>query len=82
MNNQVRELAEQAGIWRQHYDVGLESPQGLEKFAELLIQECVKILINGEGNENTTDAIWDLEKLGVDVGQILDRIVGDNDDSL
>ncbi len=45
-----------------------------EKFSELLIAKCVEILISGEGNEKTVDAIWDLEVLGVDVSTILNSI--------
>lgn len=41
MNERIRELAKKAGMWRQHYDIGEESPVKLEKFAELLVQECL-----------------------------------------
>lgn len=44
MNERIKELAEQAGIWRQHYDIGEESPVGLEKFAELIVAECATYL--------------------------------------
>ena len=43
MNEQIRELAKEAGLWRQHYDIGEESPERLEKFAELIIGECARI---------------------------------------
>ena len=39
MNEQIRELAKEAGLWRQHYDIGEESPERLEKFAELIAAE-------------------------------------------
>jgi hypothetical protein len=42
MNERIKELAKQAGMWRQHYDIGEESPSNLEEFAELLIKECAK----------------------------------------
>ena len=43
MNEQIRELAKEAGLWRQHYDIGEESPERLEKFAELIVRECISI---------------------------------------
>ncbi len=46
MNERIRELAKQAGMWRQHYDLGEESPSNLEEFAELLIEECADIATN------------------------------------
>ena len=49
MNQRIRELAEQAGMWRQAYDIGEESPAGLEKFAELIVGECISAV------ENTND---------------------------
>jgi hypothetical protein len=43
MNERIRELAEQAGLWRQHYDIGEESPSNLEEFAELIVRECIMV---------------------------------------
>ena len=43
----IRELAKEAGLWRQHYDIGEESPERLEKFAELIVRECIE-QIRGE----------------------------------
>ena len=68
MNERIRELAEQC------YHRYSEHHIDLEKFAELIVQECVKILVTSEGNENTSDAVWDLEELGVDVSKILSTI--------
>lgn len=70
MNERIRELIEQATT---------EEHDGFRyfdkaKFAELIVQECVKILVTSEGNENTSDAVWDLEELGVDVSKILNTI--------
>lgn len=42
MNERIRALAKEAGIWRQHYDLNEESTDGLEKFAELIVQECCR----------------------------------------
>ena len=43
MNERIRALAKEAGLWRQHYDIGEESPERLEKFAELIVRECISI---------------------------------------
>lgn len=43
MNERIKQLAKEAGMWRQHYDIGEESPAGLEKFAELIVRECACI---------------------------------------
>ncbi len=48
MNERIKELAKQAGMWRQHYDIGEESPAGLEKFAELIVKECGNYLNSPE----------------------------------
>ena len=45
MNARIRLLAKEAGLWRQHYDIGEESPERLEKFAELIVQECAEIAV-------------------------------------
>ena len=44
MNERIRALAKEAGLWRQHYDIGEESPERLEKFAELIVEKCVSTL--------------------------------------
>jgi hypothetical protein len=74
MNERIRELKEQAtrtAMWIGDPDAG---ELDAEKFAELIVRECLKLLVTGEGNENTSDAIWDLEELGVDVSKLLDDI--------
>ena len=40
MNERIQKLAKEAGLWRQHYDIGEESPERLEKFAELIVREA------------------------------------------
>ena len=45
MNERIRLLAKEAGLWRQHYDIGEESPERLEKFAELIVKECAEIAV-------------------------------------
>ena len=44
MNEKIRQLAKEAGLWRQHYDIGEESPERLEKFAELIVEQCAGII--------------------------------------
>lgn len=81
MNNRISELAEQAsrpknispGSMWPSYD-----KKFAEKFAKLIVQECIKILVTGAGNEKTVDAIWDLEELGIDVSNVLDTIKDDD----
>jgi len=42
MNKRIRELAEQAGISvRGHYDETGSTPMELQKFAELIVRECI-----------------------------------------
>ena len=55
MNERIRLLAKEAGLWRQHYDIGEESPERLEKFGELIVRECVDIC-NRVYFENYPDA--------------------------
>lgn len=62
MNEKIKALAEQAGIWRQHYDIGEESPVGLEKFAELIIEECIDVIRADYVGRGTTAAVNNIEK--------------------
>jgi hypothetical protein len=74
MNQRIQKLIDQAtrtAMWIGDPDAG---ELDAEKFAELIVRECLKLLVTGEGNENTSDAIWDLEELGVDVSKLLDDI--------
>ena len=54
MNERIRELAKEAGLWRQHYDIGEESPERLEKFAELIVRECIQVV----GLEDSDTEEW------------------------
>ena len=49
MNKRIRELAEQAGYVEFEYN-----PHDLDKFAELLIKECLKVINqpNGVGDDD------------------------------
>ena len=56
MNARIRALAKEAGLWRQHYDIGEESPERLEKFAELIVKECAEIaMFKDSGTIATAD---------------------------
>jgi hypothetical protein len=66
MNERIKELAEQAGAsYYNTYTGPLLSPKDIEKFAELIVQECILVIeeeaehIHAEG---TIEAIVNLEK--------------------
>ena len=66
MNARIRLLAKEAGLWRQHYDIGEESPERLEKFAELIIQDCMESVDGftmGRTFETHYDAVQQIEAL-------------------
>ena len=66
MNERIRALAKEAGLWRQHYDIGEESPVRLEKFAELIIQDCMESVDGftmGRTFETHYDAVQQIEAL-------------------
>ena len=45
MNERIKELAEQAGARYYNTNTGpLLSPKDIEKFAELIVQECIDII--------------------------------------
>ena len=48
MNEQIRELAEQAGFYVAMFDPGNKDNAMIEKFAELLVRECADIADNQE----------------------------------
>jgi hypothetical protein len=41
MNERIKLLAEQAGYSKDYLEIGL--PSNMEKFAELIVQECAKV---------------------------------------
>jgi len=45
MNEKIRELAEQAGYSKDFLAIGL--PNNMEKFAELIVKECVGVVEGG-----------------------------------
>ena len=49
MNERIRELANKAGYSKDYLEIGL--PSNMEKFAELIVQECVtNLYLNGYDN--------------------------------
>ena len=44
MNERIRQLAEQAGYSKDFLAIGL--PNNMEKFAELIVKECLMLAIN------------------------------------
>ena len=49
MNERISELAKQSGVW-EYYEINEgvgEDEKHLEKFAELLIQECAEVVQEG-----------------------------------
>jgi len=49
MNERIRELAEQAGYTTDMFGIGHWDMPECQKFAELIVMECIKILAdNGE----------------------------------
>jgi hypothetical protein len=47
MNKRILELAEQAGYSKDYLEIGL--PSNMEKFAELIVRECIKATGNCAG---------------------------------
>lgn len=58
MNEKIKELAKEAGMWRQHYDVGLESPDRLEKFTELIVKESLAVIQNQLQGDDDVSSVW------------------------
>ena len=63
MNEQIRELAEQANITiRSYYDESGSTLLELEKFAALIVRECVQTLIDNTPERYTNESSeedWD-----------------------
>ena len=57
MNERIKELTEQAGYSKEFLAIGL--PNNMEKFAELIVKECVTIMTDASGSKlRLSDAIW------------------------
>lgn len=68
MNQRIQELADQAGIKsaqdRAGYDLYRAWPEELEKFAELIVQECAKEVVASHkfGNDMAKKVVKDAAK--------------------
>ena len=67
MNERIKELAEHCDFYigNEHYDKSREDQQSLfiEKFAELLVKECVQLFANNGYDESVDMLIehWDID---------------------
>ena len=59
MNTQIQKLAKQAGIWQPTFDHKtwvrgeyVASPGELEKFAKLIVRECIEVCNSRVGNSD------------------------------
>ena len=72
MNKRIRELSEQANAWRPGgYPSGeggdkawkdvviFEKDEDVQKFAELIVRECAKVIIDNEIDHPITGALYD-----------------------
>ena len=59
MNERIKEFAEQAGFYVAMFDPRNKDNEAIEKFAELLIQECIEIvnLSNTQSNSQWDKAL-------------------------
>ena len=68
MNEKIKQLAEQAGITTNNLSDGDMSQADLEKFAELLVQECITAIKNDDGYHLSVRTIDDRYNQGVQMG--------------
>ena len=73
MNERIEKLVEQAGIWKPTHDHKtwvrgeyVASPGELEKFAELIVRECVHTVENRGGMCGALSSNWIKEHFGVE----------------
>ena len=62
MNERIKQLAEQAGITSNNLSDGNMSHNDLEKFAELIVAECMQI-IKVDMYEDAISNMWSKNKL-------------------
>jgi hypothetical protein len=62
MNERIRELAEQAQIWIADYN-GQRWEIDPEKFAELIVRECLEIVNRKEYSYHEADPLWETAQL-------------------
>jgi hypothetical protein len=54
MNERIKQLAKQAGYSKDYLEIGL--PSNMEKFAELIVRECLSIVDNAD--RGGSNEIW------------------------
>jgi hypothetical protein len=59
MNERIKLLAEQAGYSKDYLEIGL--PSNMEKFAELIVRECIKELETSRKCDPYTGNLFDCE---------------------
>ena len=69
MNERIRLLAEQAGLLHKQIGPTLETrhmkkkEQDLEKFAELIVRDCLDIVNRHEYSYHEADPLWETDQL-------------------
>ena len=59
MNERIQKLAEQAGLGHERWNTTVQFEQFMQKFAELIVRECVEqaSISNGHGNNQWDKAL-------------------------
>jgi hypothetical protein len=65
MNERIKTLSKQAGFFEDYGFFADQNNDKIEKFAELIIQECAQIAEETDGNYNAKRCV--LEHFGVDM---------------
>ena len=56
MNERIKQLAEQAGYSKDFLEIGL--PNNMEKFAELIVRECVQVCADRGKHHDGLYSAW------------------------
>jgi hypothetical protein len=72
MNERIREIADEAKMSTYLLAYGLEFNISIEKFAELIVKECLDIVNRHEYSYHEADPLWETaqlikERFGVDL---------------
>ena len=59
MNEQIRELAEQAGYEKDMFGIGHWDMPECQKFAELIVRECINIVERDDGATELGELLLD-----------------------
>jgi hypothetical protein len=74
MNERIRELAEQAGYTKDMFGIGHWDMPECQKFAELIVQECMKICQNHPSIIFKNE--WDADVVATDIVSRLESHFG------